>query len=185
MIEKWAFSTLARADNTTLEMALRASQAPDPTRLVGYGYDGYNCNWLGQLVDTKFRKLFYRDAQGVHGFNQLIEQDDQGYEGQWQVRVRDGRVQTRGYFKVAPVGEGNTPGSLLAPYGHLLGFDYDVPQNGRDLLARTIYDVIGLPNEGEYDVVLGKAYLRLPAGLILFATYFILGRPQPDRGHSL
>ena len=48
-----------------------------------------------------------------------------------------------------------------------------------NLVMRSIYDLIGLPNVGDYGVILGKAYLRLLPGWTVFATYFVLGHRSP------
>ncbi len=168
----WTFESLAAADRETLEAVLLASRAPDTARLSGWAYDGYNHDRLGQMVGAKFRKVFVTEE---HGLNQMVVQDTRGPAGEWRVQVRDGKPVEHGYFKVAPASSLERTG----PYAHLLCLNYNVDHNPRwNMFMRAIRDFVGLPNAHEYGLLLGKAYLRLPFGRDLFASDFILGRPD-------
>ncbi len=49
---------------------------------------------------------------------------------------------------------------------------------------RSIRDYVGLPNEGDHSLLLGKAYLQFAPQLHIFASYFILGHPQTLDGEA-
>ncbi len=72
------------------------------------------------------------------------------------------------------------PQTFDSSYGHLTSLNYNVDPNPRwNLVMRSIYDLIGLPIQADYSVILGKAYLRLLPGWTVFATYFVLGHRSP------
>jgi hypothetical protein len=171
----WTFETLAQTDGATLEKVLRAATAPDLNELVGYTYCGWNHDLLGRLAGEKFKKGFYREDGAVFGYNDFVLQDRNGYRGEWQVRTKNGEPVRQGYFRVSPVKD-NPPRSFAGPYVHLIQFDYNVPMNrGMYRVARTICDFVGLPNPGDHELLLGKAYLRVLPGIAVFASYFVLG----------
>jgi hypothetical protein len=170
----WTFEELARADKTTLEEVLIESRAPDPEILKGRRYDGYNHDWLGQRSGRKFRKFFMKKDGIIYGINHLMEQDKDGYLGEWKPRIADGKPAERGYFRVMYVRD-ITQTKLSLPYRHLTYFDYNVGLNPqRDILARAVRDFVGLPNENDYNLLLGKAYLHFASWLDVFASYFLL-----------
>jgi hypothetical protein len=178
-METPTFEDLARADKATLEAILVSSSAPDPEVLDGRAYDGYNHDWLGGRAGRKFRKVFMRmDGQNL-GVNHVIQQDKNGFAGEWNPRLARGKPVERGFFRVTYVRE--TPESKLStPYRHLTFFDYKVDLNsGGSLPARSIRDFVGLPQEGNYDLILGKAYIRMASWFNLFASYFVLKRVGP------
>ncbi len=178
----WTFETLAQADRKTLEEVLLASTAPDPAQLNGYVYDGYNHNRLAQLVAQKFRKAFYQKGHLLHGFNQIVMQDGQHSTGEWRVRMTQGKPVVQGFYLVT-CAKDEPLREVLAPYRHLLYFNYDIDLNPRwNLVMRSIRDYVGLPNAGDHSLLLGKAYLRIAPRLHLFASYFILGHPQTFDG---
>ena len=183
----WTFEALAQADAATLEQVLRASGPPDLDHLVGYSYDGYNCASARyiQLPAKKFRKAFFTRNDETYGLNQFVEADDSDVGGEWRVKTKQGKPVEGAYFRAAPAVRAFSRGSLACCH-HLIGLNYNVDPNPRwHLVMRAIYDVVGLPNEGDYDVLLGKAYLRMLPGVSLFATYFVLGRRAPYSGASL
>ncbi len=165
-----------------MEEILVASKPPDFNYLNGYGYDGFNCapaRYL-PLPARKFRKVFFRKAAARYGLNQFVSPDDDDVTSQWNVRMKNSRPVEGGYFRVAPSSEPRSSKPLSA-YRHLIGLDYNVDPNPKwNLLMRAIYDLVGLPNEGDYGVLLGKAYLRVLPGWYRFATYFVLGHRRPQ-----
>jgi hypothetical protein len=180
----WTFETLAQADRKTLEEVLLASTAPDPAQLNSYVYDGYNHNWLVQLAAQKFRKAFYQKDHLLHGYNQMVMQDGQHYTGEWRVRMKQGKPALQGFYRVT-FAKDEPPREVSAPYAHLVYFNYDIDLNPRwNLLMRSIGDYVGLPNEGDHSLLLGKAYLRIAPRLHLFASYFLLGHPQTLDGEA-
>ena len=174
----WTFELLAQADRKTLEDVLLAAQAPDPARLTGRVYDGYNHDWSGQLPGEKFRKAFYQQDHALYGFNQVVLQDKQHYRGAWQTQLKEGKPALRGFYRVT-FAKDEPLQKYSAPYRHLVYFNYDIDLNPRwNVPMRSIRDYVGLPNEGDYSLLLGKAYLRIAPRLHIFASYFILGHPK-------
>ena len=179
--QAWTFETLVQASRPTLEQVLVASQAPDFAQLDGYVYDGFNCQAARyiRLPATKFRKAFFQRAGMPYGLNQIVHPDDKNPSGEWNVQMKNGRPVETGFFKVAPVAE-TSAAQRFARYRSLISLDYNVDPNPRwHLVMRAIYDIVGLPNAGDYNVLLGKAYLRLLPGQYVFASYFVLGRRTP------
>jgi hypothetical protein len=162
----WSFESLGQADRTTLETVLRTGAAPDLEQLEGYSYCGWNHEWISKLSGQKFKKGFRaRDGQRF-GYNELVHQDGKGPAGAWEVKMRDGRPRQVGYFAV----------SLLQNQGRA-HFDYNVSINTwLNLPFRVIRDYVVLPNPGDHDLLLGKAYLKL--GPSIFYSYFLLGHRE-------
>jgi len=180
----WTFEMLAQADRKTLEDVLLAAHAPDPAQLNGHVYDGYNHDGLAHLAVEKFRKAFYQQEHALYGFNQVVLQDRQHYRGAWRVRMNHGKPAVQGFYRVTFVKD-EPPQKYSAPYEHLLCFNYHSDLNPRwNVAMRSIRDYVGLPNEGDHSLLLGKAYLRLAPRLTLFASYFILGHPQTLDGEA-
>ena len=180
----WTFEMLAQADRKTLETVLLAAHAPDPAQLSGYVYDGYNRNWLVQLVAQKFRKAFYQQDHLLYGYNQMVIQDRQHYTGEWRVRMNHGKPALQGFYRVTFVKD-EPPQKYSAPYEHLLCFNYNIDPNPHwNVVMRSIRDYVGLPNAGDHSLLLGKAYLQFAPRLHIFASYFILGHPQTLDGEA-
>ena len=174
----WTFESLAQADRKTLEAVLLAATAPDPAQLAGSVYNGYNHEPLAQLVAQKFRKAFYQKDHLLHGYNQVVIQNGQHFRGEWRVRMKQGKSAVQGFYRVTFVKD-EPAREIWAPYAHLAYFNYNSDLNPRwNVPMRSTRDYVGLPNEGDHSLLLGKAYLRIAPGLHLFASYFILGHPQ-------
>lgn len=175
----WTFDTLAQASRSRLEQVLLHASAPDPQCLTGHVYDGYNHDWLGQVSGTKFRKAFFANDCACYGLNQMVQQDRKEYAGEWRLQMDSGRPVEIGFFNVGPVSK-SASSRQVAHYQHLLCFDYNTaPNPRRNLVMRAIRDYVCLPNDGDYGLLLGKAYLRVTSFLYIFASYFILGHRQP------
>ena len=180
----WTFESLAQADRKTLEEVLLAAHAPDPAQLAGRVYDGYNHERLAQLAAQKFRKAFYLKDHLLHGFNQMVMQDGQHSTGEWRVRMKHGKPAVQGFYRVT-FAKDEPPSEVSAPYRHLAYFNYNIDLNPRwNVPLRSIRDYVGLPNEGDHSLLLGKAYLWIAPRLHLFASYFILGHPQTLDGEA-
>lgn len=179
MPETWTFETLAQADRGRLEELLRVGTAPDPEQLNGWIYCGWNHEWVGKLSGEKFKKGFRkRDGRNL-GYNEIVRQDNQGYRGEWEVKLKDGRPRQVGYFRVSLVSD-EEPEKLNEPYRHLGHLNYDVSINtGLNLPFRVIRDFVVLPNAGDHTLMLCKAYFQLGfPWLNVFYCYFLLGHRQ-------
>ncbi|MGH2762592.1 MAG: hypothetical protein ACRDLD_08460 [Thermoleophilaceae bacterium] len=172
----WTFETLAAADRKTLEEVLLAGPPPDFDQLEGYIYCGWNHEWVGRLSGEKFKKGFRKREGRQFGYNEIVRQDRQGYRGEWEVELRDGRPIQVGYFRVGLIKD-EPPQRLYRPYTHAGHFNYNVELNTwRNLPFRVIRDMVVLPNPGDHSLMLCKAYFQLGfRWLNLFYCYFLLG----------
>ena len=174
----WTFETLAEADRGTLEEVVRSGDPPDYDQLEGYVYCGWNHEWVGRLSGEKFKKGFRRRDERTLGYNEICRQDDNGFNGEWDVKLKNGRPIQVGYFRVGRI-EDEPRQKLYAPYGSAGHFNYNVDLNTwRNLPFRVIRDMVVLPNPGDHDLMLAKAYFQV-SFLHLFYCYFLLGHRQP------
>jgi hypothetical protein len=175
----WTFETLAAADRGKLEEVLKGGRPPDFEQLDGYIYCGWNHEWVGRLSGEKFKKGFRRKDGRAFGYNEIVRQDRQGYRGEWEVKLENGRPIQLGYFRVANISE-ESPQPLYRRYPNAGHFNYDVDVNTwRNLPLRVIRDFVVLPNPGDHGLMLCKAYFQLGfRWLNLFYCYFLLGHRQ-------
>jgi hypothetical protein len=174
----WTFESLAEADRKQLEEVLLAGQPPNFDELEGFIYCGWNHEWVGRLSGEKFKKGFRRKGDRTLGYNEVCRQDRQGYRGEWEVKLKDGRPIQVGYFRVSNVRD-EKPQRLYQPYLHAGHFNYHVDLNTwRNVPFRVIRDFVVLPNPGDHDLMLCKAYFQL-GPLHLFYCYFLLGHRRP------
>jgi hypothetical protein len=174
----WTFETLAEADRDKLEEVVRAGDPPEYDQVEGYIYCGWNHEWVGRLSGEKFKKGFRRRDERTLGYNEICRQDGDRYKGEWEVKLKNGRPIQVGYFRVGRI-EDEPRQKLYAPYGSAGHFNYNVDLNtGRNLPFRVIRDMVVLPNPGDHELMLAKAYFQV-AALHLFYCYFLLGHRQP------
>jgi hypothetical protein len=176
---RWTFDSLADASRDELERILMIGRAPDPEQLEGWIYCGWNHEWVGRLSGEKFKKGFRKRDGRPFGYNELVRQDDKGHGGEWQVKMKDGRPRQLGYFRVG-LTEDEPESSLNRPYRHTGHLNYHVPVNtGLNIPFRVIRDFAVLPNAGDHELILCKAYFQLgPPWLRIFYCYFLLGHRQ-------
>jgi hypothetical protein len=173
----WTFETLAAADRKKLEEVLLGSQPPDFDQLEGYIYCGWNHEWVGRLSGEKFKKGFRRREGRPFGYNEIVRQDREGYRGDWEVKLEDGRPIQVGYFRVGLIRD-EPPQRLYRPYQHAGHFNYNVDLNRwRNFPFRVIRDMVVLPNPGDHSLMLCKAYFQV-GFLHVFYCYFLLGHRQ-------
>ena len=174
----WTFESLAAADRDKLEEVVREAGPPDYDQLEGYIYCGWNHEWVGRLSGEKFKKGFRRKDGRTLGYNEICRQDRQGYRGEWEVKLRKGRPIQVGYFRVGLI-DNEPQQQLYAPYRHAGHFNYNVDLNTwRNLPFRVIRDMVVLPNPGDHELMLCKAYFQIRP-LHVFYCYFLLGHRLP------
>jgi len=166
--QPWTYASLAQADRATLEKILLTGLPPDPEQLNGFIYCGWNHEWVGKLSGRNL------------GYNEIVIQDHQKYQGAWNVKMVNGRPHQLGYFRVMRIKD-EPPLRLYRPYIHLCGFDYNLAEmnSGGNFFFRVIRDFVVLPNPGDHSLMLCKAYLRIFPFLNIFYCYFLLGHRQP------
>jgi hypothetical protein len=180
-VTPWTFETLAASGRDSLEEVLRAGRPPEYDQLEGYLYRGWNHERVSRLTGEKFKKAFRRKGERQVGYNEVCHQDGKGFGGEWRVRQRDGQPQRIGYYRIAVV-EDEPRRPPHGDYPHAVLFDYNVDLNSslRNLPLRVIRDIVVLPNPGDHEVMLGKAYLQLGfPWLNVFYSYFVLGHRTP------
>jgi hypothetical protein len=174
----WTFETLAEADRDELEKVVRTGAPPEYDQLDGYIYCGWNHEWVGRLSGEKFKKGFRPKGGRTLGYNEICRQDRRSYRGEWEVKLKDGRPIQVGYFRVGNI-EDEPRQKLYEPYGSAGHFNYNVALNtGRNLPFRVIRDMVVLPNPGDHELMLAKAYFQV-SFLHVFYCYFLLGHRQP------
>jgi len=182
MAQKWTVERLMQADRKTLEDVLLTGPSPDWEKASGYIYNGMNHEPVTKVISgEKFKKGFLKKADGkVHGYNELVEQDRRGVQGEWKTRLRNGRPTHVGFFRSSLVKD-ERPQKLFRPYLHLGYLDYAVPENKWTWTSflSTVKDFAVLPNPGDHELILCKAYLQPFRGLNIFYCYFTLNNPEP------
>ena len=179
--DAWTYESLAAADRTTLENLLRTGSPPDPEKLEGFIYCGYNHEWVPKrLSGEKFKKGFRKKDGRPFGFNEIVRQDHKGPGGEWQVEMHEGRPRQVGYFRVGLVKD-EPPTKLNRLYPHTGHLNYDVPRNTwLNWPFRVIRDYSVLANPGDHELILCKAYFQLLHPKVnIFYCYFPLGRREP------
>ena len=176
---EWTFETLAQADRKALEHVLLTGAAPDFAKTEGHIYCGWNHEWLSVLPGRKFKKGFRKKDGQYFGYNHMVQQDDDGYEGEWGLKLTDGRPKFRGFFRVGLIKD-EPPQRLHERYRHTGLFNYSVGINtGLNVPFRVLRDFVVLPNPGDHELMLGKAYFQVAfPWLKLFCCYFLLGHRQ-------
>jgi hypothetical protein len=163
------FRRLARRSRPDLERVFAGCAAPAPSALVGSRYLGYNCPaWAEALRIRTFLKGFESAGETVLGHNIPVRQS--GLDGEWQPLPSAGAPRRFGFFRVEVVGL--APGG--ADRGSLL-FDYDVPENPRFGVTRSIRDHVVALEPGSADLLLGKAYLAIGPTRVP-VSFFLLER---------
>lgn len=169
------FERLAHAPNAELENYLRGGRAPDPKRLAGFEWRGYNTPAFTALLGIrKFIKGFFEGPGGVEGFNIPAKQN--GFAAPWLSRPHPENPKRFGFYRVTRVeadGSDNLyPNALLLDYGAS-------PRNFALAPERVLRDYLVLPFPENSDVLLGKAYLALgPARVPV--SFFVLERLTPS-----
>jgi hypothetical protein len=176
----WTFESLAAVDRKKLEEVLLAGTPPNYDELEGYIYCGWNHEWVSIISGRKFKKGFRRKDGQPLGYNEIVHQDDRGFEGEWKVKLTDGRPRQLGYFRVARIAD-EPPERLFRNYQHAGHINYNLSMNrGLNFPFRVIRDITVLPNPGDPSLMLCKAYFQLGfKWLNLFYCYFLLGHREP------
>jgi hypothetical protein len=177
---RWTFETLAEADRANLEEVVRAGTATEYDQLEGYNYRGWNHERVSRLTGEKFKKEFRRKGERKVGYNEVCHQDGKGYRGEWRAKLKNGRPVRIGHYRVGLANdEPRRP--PYRDYTNAALFDYNVDLNNtlRNIPLRVIRDIVVLPNPGDHELMLGKAYLQLGFRWInVFYTYFVLGHRE-------
>jgi hypothetical protein len=167
------FEAVARMPRAELRSAYEGGDAPDLDALVGYEFRGFNTGALPKRLGIqKFIKGFFRDGAAVEGYNLPVQQN--GLDGPWLPRASEQPPRRFGFFMVDRVRAG-TPEAARAPEGAVM-LDYGASaRNPWWRPERLLRDCLVVPDRGEPDVLLGRAFLAV-AGQRLHAAYFVIER---------
>ena len=178
--QPWTFDSLAQAGRPTFEQILCDNPPPDPAQLAGYVYKGWNDGLITYLTGRKFKKCFWEDGGGVYqGCNLVIMYDFKEYRGEWREVSLFGNTLRAGHYGVQEVPQASSIAEYV-PYRPLKLLNYNVARNTwLNTPLRLIRDVVALPNPGDHELVLGKAYLQLLPLSLVFVSYFVLGMREP------
>jgi hypothetical protein len=159
---------------------MHSGAPPDFEQTEGYIYCGWNHEWVSVLSGRKFKKGFRNKDGRSFGYNHIVIQDNQGYQGDWELKLQDGKPRALGFFRVGPV-SAEPPQHLYQRYPETGHFNYNVAENtGLNFPFRVIRDFVVLPNPGDHELMLCKAYFQLGfKWLNLFYCYFLLGHREP------
>jgi len=165
---------LASSDNQTLERYMQQGLQPDPEKLAGWEFKGFNSLDLTTILGfRKFKKGFYRDGDLLRGYNVKVRQN--GLVDPWIDVTKKGKSIKHGWYDVYPVRaeekDNLYPNALLLNYASKRNPLYDPSRVLRDYLVQ--------PDPKNPDLYLGKAYLALGTKRI-FVSYFILERENPS-----
>lgn len=171
---KLTYLELASSDNRTLERYLLEGIQPDPEKLVGWEFRGFNSLDLTTVLGfRKFKKGFYRDGQLLQGYNVKVKQN--GLVDPWIDVVKGGKSVKHGFYDVYPV-RADEKDNL---YANALLLNYASKKNPFYDPSRVLRDYLVQPDPQNQDLYLGKAFLALGSRRI-FVSYFILGRENPS-----
>jgi hypothetical protein len=165
------YRKLCLSPSSELERVLVSGGPPDPERIAGFEFYGFNTLPLTTLLGIrKFKKGFYRRQKGptpFGGYNVKIKPAQ--LDGSWVAGGPGGAYV--GYFDVSLVAGGareqKHPNALLLDYG----------RDKRNSLpdGSFLRDYVVQPDPSDPDVLLGKAYAALgPARIAV--SFFVLQR---------
>jgi hypothetical protein len=158
-----------------LEKIMRRGEAPAMNALVGWEWRGMNTMfWAPAAGIKKFVKGFYRNDEGVFGYNEPIVANR--LDQPWIAKPSDVEPRRFGFFKVEPVDpqarDNEYLGALLLDYGKGPNPPFEPSKILRDYLVRV--------NPGSDDLLLGCAYVATgPLRVRVPHAFFVLERHRP------
>jgi hypothetical protein len=170
--QKMTLRDLARRSPQELENIFAQGITPDPAKLAGYEFKGYNVPWLAKLLGIKkFQKGFYRYGDEYWGYN--IPQYQNALDQPWRCKPVDHNPKRFGFFsvkKVAPDSrENKEPGALILNYADGKNWPWE---------GSFLRDYLKQVSPDNDDLYLGKAYIALGPFRIM-PQFFIIERLRP------
>jgi len=165
------FVGLAHANSAALERALVSGEAPEPERLLGAEWRGYNISSLTRLLGIqKFIKGFLLARDGIEGYNVRVQQND--LVGPWTEKAVSEQSRRYAFFRVSRV----KPDGVDHLYLNALLLDYGASERNPSIgVERLLRDYLVQPDSANADLLLGKAYLAI-GGWRVPANFFVLER---------
>lgn len=176
--DRYDYVALALASNAELEDVMRRGVTPDPTKIAGWEFKGWNTWDLTSMLGIrKFKKGFYQEdpasdpGQGLQGYNVQIVSN--GLGDPWFDKIKKGNSVKHGWYDCFPVRLSDVDNK----YPNALLINYACGRNPAGDPSSFLRDYIVKPYPDNDDLMLGKAFVALPATpLRVFVSYFILER---------
>ncbi len=169
--EKKTLQDLAALSQEELEELFQNGETPDPEKLAGWEFKGYNVPFFAKLLGIKkFKKGFYKHGDGYWGYN--IHQRQNSIDEPWKSKPVEHNPKRFGFYSMKPVQpdseENKEPGALILNYGE----GKNMPWEGSFLR-----DYLKQPFPDNDDLFIGKAYVALGPGRIA-PSLFLLERDR-------
>jgi hypothetical protein len=160
---------LAKLSVPELEDIFQKGNTPDPEKLAGWEFAGYNIPFVAKLIGVKkFKKGFYKQGDEFWGYNIPVEQNR--LEEPWQCLPSEETPRRYAFYSMKPVTpeskENKEPGALILNYG-----DGHNPVWEGSLLR----DYVKQVDPDNDDLYLCKVYIALGPARV-FPSFFIMER---------
>lgn len=169
--QKRTLKDLARLSVEELEEIFEKGITPDPEKLVGWEFKGYNVPFIARLLGVKkFKKGFYKKGEEFWGYNIPVLQNS--IDEPWISKTKDGVPKRYAFYSVREVKEGEKEnrekGALILNYGD----GNNLPWEGSFLR-----DYLKQVDEDNDDLYIAKVYIAIgPARLM--PSFFIMERDK-------
>jgi len=165
--KKRTLRELAKLPAGELEEIYAKGTTPDPEKLLGCEFMGYNVPFMAKLIGIKkFQKGFYKRGDQYWGYN--IPQYQNALEEPWRCQPVDHNPKRFGFFSVREVKpdmkENKEPNSLILNYAD----GKNMPWEGSMLR-----DYIKQVDPDNDDLYMGKAYFALGPLRVMPAIFII------------
>ncbi|UCD85126.1 MAG: hypothetical protein JSU92_02750 [Deltaproteobacteria bacterium] len=169
--KKRTLEDLAGLSDNELEEIFRNGKIPDPEKLVGWEFRGYNVPFITKLLGIKkFKKGFYKKKDEYWGYNIQIYQGP--IEEPWRCKPVDHNPRRMGFFsvkKVIPEGpENKEQDALILNYGDGKNLPWD---------GSFLRDYLKQVDPNNNDLYLGKAYTAIGRARVM-PSFFIIERDR-------
>ncbi|MFH2005741.1 MAG: hypothetical protein ABI333_04050 [bacterium] len=175
--KRYDYVSLCLATNAELENIMRCGVRPDPEKILGWEFRGWNTLDLTALAGIrKFKKGFYQadpvsdPQQGIQGYN--VQTVANGLGDDWFDKIKRGRSVKHGWYNCYPVNLNEVDNK----YPNALLINYDCDKNPFIDPSRKLRDYIVKLYADNDDLMLGKAFVALAGPLRIFVSYFALER---------
>jgi len=169
--KKRTLKDLAKLSDKELEEIFRNGKTPDPEKLVGWEFRGYNVPFFTKILGIKkFKKGFYKRNDEYWGYNIQIYQGP--IDEPWRCKPVDHNPRRMGFFsvkEVTPDGpENKEPDALIFNYGDGKNWPWE---------GSFLRDYLKQVDPDNYDLYLGKAYTAIGRARIA-PSFFIVERDR-------
>ncbi len=178
----WTFEKLGAQSLPALDSVLAEGKAPALSSIVGWEFRGWNVYaavakpLMGAMGFRRFAKGFFLDdedtaadeADHIRGYNVMIRPGK--IDEPWTGKPSDESPKRHSFYNAFPPGTGER----TEEHDHALFLNYNIPENGV-FDGKGIRDYVVQVNEGDPDLLLGKAYFHL-GPISVVAGFFILQR---------